>query len=203
MPRDDTNGKMSTSSSIKRIQSNALDESSFTSFSDLGAAIPSSEGDGLDRGSGESSSISLLSVSGLKTLLHPSAHVNETTPLLRSEQKKWASRRRKGGRRYVGGREVFAAHASSDVDETSPLLENGEIPLAVCRHCEEYEAPISAGKLAIISQILFGLMSLLAEILARDGNKERMGELQILSIQAAVLYVVTTGILLFTKTEHA
>lgn len=207
---DDTEHEVSTSTAAtaKATSAVAVNESSFTSFSDLGAAIPASEGED-NGGNGRGSATgSVLSFSGLRSLLHPNSHTiesrfNESSPLLQSQQRRLQqlSNKKRRRKRYVGGIEGLAAYDATSYE--SEII--GEPSLAVCRDCEAKETPISAVKLVIISQFLFAMMSLLSEVLARDdgGEGHRMSELQILSIQATSLWITSIVTLLSTKTEYA
>jgi hypothetical protein len=180
---------------------NAVDESSFTSFADLGAAIPSSEGDDSFTREGGSST-SLFSLSGLRSLLHPNSHlvdtsIDETTPLIQSQQRRQLNRRKRS-KRYVGGENAFAAYEAASTDSDY----GAEASLAVCRHCEAMGSPISAVKLVSIAQILFAVMSLLSEVLARDKSQRKMSEMQILTCQSTASWIACIVALLSTKTAH-
>lgn len=183
-------------------------ESSFTSFSELGAAIPSSsEGDHAPGSPVLASSTSLLTLSGLRTLLHPSSTpaqtsirvASERTPLLHAVRQR---RRKTQSRCYVGGRDAFG-QVEEAADSTS--LDGQEMAHAsmACRECEADERPISGVTLAVIAQALFALMSLLAEVLAREAADRRMSQAQIMAIQTGVTWAAAVSVLACTGTKHA
>lgn len=190
-------------SAAARTQFNVPNESSFTSFSDLGAAIPASVDDQFGANSrGNEASTSVLTLSGLRTLLHPSTSTtnpDERAPLLGDHRQASGQRRRprkQVTKRYVGGDTAFAAS-----EENSSEAEVQNLPLGTCRQCEAFKTPISAVKLTVVSHILFAIMSLLAEIMARDKGNSRMNQLLIVAIQAISMWVTSMATLLFTRTK--
>lgn len=186
-----------------------LNETTYTSFSDLlGATLPPSfDGNGTSNNT-SSSPLRRIS-SSLKKLLHPTycleeeseprqVDVSERTPLIEAEQRR-RQRRAKLSKRYVGGSNAFSAITEDTGSET----DIGETPLAICRQCEASDSPIPPYRLAVISQLLFAIMSLLAEIMARGSHKHRLDEMLLVSIQSSLLCVVSTSILLLTGTKNA
>lgn len=192
----------SSAATTARTQSNVPNESSFTSFSDLGAAIPASAMDQFGARNRQSeASTSLLTLSGIKSLLHPTmgiTNLDERTPLLRDDRQEVGRRRsrKQGTKRYVGGDTAFAVSP-----QASSEIEPQDLPLGTCRQCEASKTPISAVTLTVVSHILFAVMSLLAEILARDKEDSQMNQLLIVAFQALAMWVTSLVTLLVTRSK--
>lgn len=206
-----------------------VDDSTYTSFSDLGAAMPPTTSDSY--GSSDFSSSLGLSPSSklsstwrnVKNVLHPTycleedaAHpstsaittTTERTPLMETERRRRQKRKQKLSKRYAGGPAIFvAASAEEEVGAagTSEDEQHGHTPLAVCRQCEAAQSPISPTKLAVSAQFAFAVMSILAEVMARwkEPQERRINEMLLVAIQSGFLWLASTSILYSTGTKHA